>query len=236
MTSKNLYNRLYDLDGTRGKKTEYDEGAKKMKKNAWHKFCEEYAQAHSVSFGAAISLAGPAWRAHKEKHGLEFKDRSAERERTKERAKQKKEEKRLEKEYFKEKKAKENKKSVIMDFYSSSDEDASEQSPQPQRRRRENSGGGKRRNEKAGGKRERNSPEGYGDDHTTEYKTKESEHYSGRDIGTPPPRKRVKETHPDSPRHYSKSVKDSQQPHRPKNKQHHQRQEIPRYENPNEVD
>jgi hypothetical protein len=76
MPGRNLYNSTYDLDGRHGKERDQESG--EMKENPWHKYCKKYAQENKVSYAAAISLAGPSWREHKEKHGLSFRDRSGE--------------------------------------------------------------------------------------------------------------------------------------------------------------
>lgn len=72
--AKTLYNRTYDLDGRKGKEKDRDSG--EMKENPWHKHCKKYAEQHHVSYAAAISLAGPSWKAYKEKNGLSFRERS----------------------------------------------------------------------------------------------------------------------------------------------------------------
>ena len=66
--AKNIHSKVYSLGGNRR-----DEPAKQ---NPWHKYCKEYAQKNNISYAAAISLASPSWRAHKEKNGLQFRDRS----------------------------------------------------------------------------------------------------------------------------------------------------------------
>lgn len=65
---RNAHAKMYNLGGNR-----QDEP---NKPNPWHKYCKEYAAKNNISYAAAISLASPSWRAHKEKNGLSFRDRS----------------------------------------------------------------------------------------------------------------------------------------------------------------
>jgi hypothetical protein len=65
---RNVHAKVYSLGGNRR-----DEPAKQ---NPWHKYCKEYATKNNISYAAAISLASPSWRAHKEKNGLSFRDRT----------------------------------------------------------------------------------------------------------------------------------------------------------------
>lgn len=73
MSGGSKYNSMHDLTSRRGK--ERGEGGE-LKENPWHKFCKGYATSHNVSYAAAISLAGPAWAAHKEKNGIVYRARS----------------------------------------------------------------------------------------------------------------------------------------------------------------
>ena len=65
---RNAHAKMYNLGGNRRDEPN--------KENPWHKYCKEYASKNNISYAAAISLASPSWRAHKEKNGLSFRDRS----------------------------------------------------------------------------------------------------------------------------------------------------------------
>jgi hypothetical protein len=65
---RNAHAKMYNLGGNRREEPN--------KQNPWHKYCKEYATKNNISYAAAISLASPSWRAHKEKNGLTFRDRS----------------------------------------------------------------------------------------------------------------------------------------------------------------
>lgn len=65
---RSAHSKVYSLGGNRR-----DEPAKQ---NPWHKYCKEYATKNNISYAAAISLASPSWRTHKEKNGLSFRDRT----------------------------------------------------------------------------------------------------------------------------------------------------------------
>lgn len=65
---RNAHAKMYSLGGNRREEPN--------KQNPWHKYCKEYATKNNISYAAAISLASPSWRAHKEKNGLSFRDRS----------------------------------------------------------------------------------------------------------------------------------------------------------------
>lgn len=65
---RNAHAKMYNLGGNRREEP--------SKQNPWHKYCKEYATKNNISYAAAISLASPSWRAHKEKMGLSFRDRS----------------------------------------------------------------------------------------------------------------------------------------------------------------
>lgn len=75
-----MYNSTYDLDGRRNKEKDPETG--EMRENPWHKHCKQYATKNNVSYAAAISLAGPSWKEHKEKNGLSFRDRTGEKKKT----------------------------------------------------------------------------------------------------------------------------------------------------------
>ena len=72
---KRLYTDVYNLEKRKGKSLDVESGT--MKENPWHKFCRDYQKKHSVSYAAAISLAGKEWKEYKEKNGLEFRKRSS---------------------------------------------------------------------------------------------------------------------------------------------------------------
>jgi hypothetical protein len=75
MPRKKLFTDVYNLDKRRGKTLDPETG--ETKENPWHKFCKSYQKEHNVSYAAAISLAGPDWKAYKEKNGLEYRKRAS---------------------------------------------------------------------------------------------------------------------------------------------------------------
>lgn len=83
-TGKVMYSRSHDLGSRKTKERDRESG--EMKENAWHKFCKEYAGKENVSYAAAISLAGPAWKKHKEENGIVYRPRSKPKEREEEEA------------------------------------------------------------------------------------------------------------------------------------------------------
>lgn len=74
--TKSSYNRQYDLDSNSRRNKERDTETGEMKENPWHQHCKKYAAQQNISYAAAISLAGPSWKAHKEKMGITYRNRS----------------------------------------------------------------------------------------------------------------------------------------------------------------